>query len=91
LLFEPPGPSTVAVKVVVEVVGHPPVPVQLFVFQLPVAKGETKSGLLVSIIPDPVRDRLHEVVVAWRDAVNEQDGGVNFGAVAEHVELPSFP
>ncbi len=49
LAFEPPGPSIVAIKLVLALVAHVPVPVQLFALQLPEAAGETDGCLVESI------------------------------------------
>ena len=88
LAFEPPGPSIVAIKLVLALVAHEPVPVQLLALQLPEAGGETDGCLVESIIPDPVRFKLQVAVVPWRVAESWHAGGVNFGRVARQLALP---
>lgn len=91
LALEPPGPSIDALKVVAALVAQVPVPFQLLAFQFPEAVGEIIGCLVESMIPVPVRFKLHVAVVPCRVAEIWHPGGVSLERVVAQLALPCLP
>jgi hypothetical protein len=66
-------------------------PVQLLAFHFPEAAGETNGSLVESMIPAPVRFKLHVAVVPCRVAEIWHPGGASLARVAAQLALPWPP